>query len=370
MSIVIREIKSKKDLGRFIKFPWKVYDGDPNWIPPLIIDIKTRLNPAKNPYFKHSEAKCFIAEKNGDIIGRIAATVNNNHNKTHDEKTGFFSFFECFDDQETANSLFDAAAEYLRNKGLDTMRGPANFSSNDDWAMLVEGFDKPPLLMMTYNPEYYIRLAENYGFKKKMDLLAYYMTKDEITERLIRTAELIRKRTKITIRTLDMKNFWDEVDKIMEVYNSAWLKNWGFVPMTKEEIKHLAKDLKMIVNPEIFLIAEADGKPVGFSMALPDANQAIKLADGRLFPFGIIKMMRELKKIKTLRVLSMGVIPEYRNRGIDAVFYYETFKRGTKCGFDSGEFSWILETNEMMNRAAQNMGAKIYKTYRIFDYKL
>ena len=370
MSIKVREIKSKKDLGRFIKFPWKVYEGNPNWVPPLIIDIKTRLNPAKNPYFKHAEAKYYLAEKDGDIVGRITATVNHNHNKTHNEKTGFFGFFECFDDQETANALFKTAADYLRKQGLDTMRGPANFTSNDDWGMLIDAFDKPPVLMMTYNPQYYIKLAENYGFLKKMDLYAYYMTKEEITDRLIRTAELVRKRTKITIRTLDMKNFWGEVDKIMEVYNSAWSQNWGFVPMTKEEIKHLAKDLKMIVNPEILLIAEADGRPVGFSMALPEANQAIKLANGRLLPFGIIKMMKALKKITTLRVLTMGVIPEYRNRGIDAVFYYETFKRGIKCGFEAGEFSWILETNELMNRAAENMGAHIYKTYRIYDYKL
>lgn len=370
MPVTVREVKGKSDLRRFIKFPWRVYKGDPNWVPPLIMDMKTRLNPAKNPYFEHSPAALFLAEKEGKIAGRIAATVNNNHNRVHNENIGFFGFFECLDDEEVADELFKKAAQYLRQKGVTTMRGPANLTSNDDWGLLMEAFDKPPVLMMSYNPRYYIKLVDNFGFKKAMDLYAYWMTQDQITERIMRAAELIKKRTKITIRPLNMKDFRAEVKRVMEVYNAAWIKNWGFVPMTENEIKHLAKDLKLIINPEIFLVAEAEGKLVGFSMALPDANQAIKRVNGRLFPLGIFKLWYYMKKIHTVRVLAMGVIPEYRNRGIDVAFYAETFKRGTGIGFDSGEFSWVLEINELMNRAAEKMGAKIYKTYRIYDYNL
>jgi GNAT superfamily N-acetyltransferase len=370
MSISIREVKTKADLNRFIKLPWRIYKGDPNWVPPLIMDMKTKLNRAKNPYFEHSQGVFFIAERDGCVLGRLAATINRNHNRASNENIGFFGFFECVDDQELANALFSASAEYFKRDGLDAMRGPANFNSNDDWGLLIDAFDKPPVIMMTYNPPYYSKLIENFGFKKVKDILAYWMTKEQITERIIRAAQLIQKRTKITVRSVNMKEFNLEVKRLREVYNSAWEQNWGFVPMTENEFNHLAKDLKLILNPDLVLIAEADGKPVGFSLALPDANQAIKHCNGRLFPFGLLKLMYYMKKVHTLRVPAMGVVPEYRNKGVDVVFYYETFKRGTNVGFDSGEFSWILENNELMNRAAENMGAKKYKTYRIYDYPL
>jgi len=368
MSVSVYEVKTSSDLRKFIKLPWKIYKGNPNWVPPLILDVKTKLNPRKNPYFEHSQAKYFLAKMNGKIAGRIAATVNSNHNKANNENIGFFGFFECIDDKSVSKALFTAAANYLKFQGVEGIRGPANFTSNDDWGLLIDAFDKPPALMMPYNPKYYIDLIEDFGFKKSMDLLAYWMNKHEITDRVIRAAELIKKRTKITVRPVNMKDFDNEVKRIREVYNSAWEQNWGFVPMTEREFSHIAKDLKMIVNPEILLLAENGDKPVGFSMALPDANQAIKHANGRLFPFGLFKLLYHMKKINSVRVLTMGVIKEFRNRGIDAVFYYETFKRGTKIGFNEGEFSWVLEINEDMRKAAQNLGAKLYKTYRLYDY--
>jgi len=368
MSISVQEVKTSSELRKFIQLPWKIYKGNPNWVPPLILDVKTKLNPRKNPYFEHSQAKYFLAEKDGNVAGRITATVNNNHNKANSENIGFFGFFECINDRKVSEALFTAAANYLKGQGVDGIRGPANFTSNDEWALLIDAFDQPPALMMPYNHEYYIDLIEDFGFRKSMDLYAYWMNKHHITERVVRAAELIKKRTKITVRPINIRDFDNEVARIREVYNAAWQQNWGFVPMTEHEFTHTAKDLKMIVNPEILLIAENGDRPVGFSMALPDANQAIKYANGRLFPFGLFKIMRQMKKIKSVRVLTMGVIKEFRKRGIDAVFYYETFKRGTKLGFNEGEFSWVLEINEDMKKAAENLGAKIYKRYRLYDY--
>lgn len=370
MSITVREVTEKKDLNRFIKFAWKIYQGNPNWVPPLIIDMQTRLNPKKNPYYEHSEAKIFIAERDGEIVGRIGATVNNNYNRFHEENIGFFGFFECIDDQSTANALFDKAAEYLRGKKVDLIRGPMNWNTNDDIGWLVDAFDQPPLIMMTYNPPYYNRLAENYGFKKTMDVYAYWEDTKDFSEKVMRIAEKIKKRDRVSVRKIDMKKFWDEVKIVKDVYNSAWSKNWGFVPMTEHEFTHLAKDLKMAIDPDFVYIAEVDGKAVGFCLTLPDINEIIIKLNGRLFPFGIIKLLTGMKKIKKVRVITMGVIPEYLKRGIDSLFYLESFVNARDKGKIGGEFSWILENNDMMNRAAVNMGGKVYKTYRIYDYAL
>jgi hypothetical protein len=370
MPVKIIEVDNKSRVNRFIKFPWQVYKGDPNWVPPLIIDMKVKLNPQKHPYFEHSSAKLFLAEKDGHIAGRIAATVNNNHNRFHAENIGFFSFFECLNDQEVANALFQASADYLKAQKVDLMRGPANWSSNDDWGMLIDAFDMPPVVMMTYNPSYYVALCENFGFKKTMDIYAYWLTRQEIPERIVRVAELLKKRTKITFRTVDMKHFPQEVERIRQVYNSAWSRNWGFVPMTAHEFDHIAKDLKTIINPNLIIIAEDQGRPVGFSMAIPDVNRALIHINGRLLPFGILKLLYYMKKVHAVRVPVMGVVPEYQKRGIDLLFYYESIKNSLDFNYNDCEVSWVLEINEMMKRAAENMGAKKYKTYRLYDYLL
>ena len=368
MSVSIKEVSNNTELNRFIKIPWRIYENYPNWVPPLIIDQKFKFNTKKNPFFKHSEAKLYIAEKNGSLAGRIAAIINNNHNRIHEENIGFFGFFESINDREVSDSLFNVAAEYLKSKGLTAMRGPANFSSNDDWGLLVDAFDKPPVVMMSYNPAYYLDLIEGFGFKKKIDLYAYWMHQSQMTDRLMKAAEAMKKRTRIHIRKLNMKDFWGDVTLIKSVYNSAWLKNWGFIPMTDSEFNHTAKDMKLIVDPDLALIAEYEGKPIGFSLALPDINQALIRLNGRLFPFGLLKLLYYKRKIHSVRVLTMGVVEEFRNRGIDLIFYYETFKNGTAKGYDSGEFSWMLETNDAMNRMAKNMGSEVYKRYRLYDF--
>ena len=360
MTIEISKVSSQADLMSFIKFPWKIYDGDPHWVPPLIMDRKKLFDPKKNPFFKHAEMQLFLAKKQGEIVGRIAAIKNDLHNQNHNDKVGFFGFFESINDQEVANSLFDTAKQWLKDKGFDAMRGPANPSSNDEYGLLVEGFSDSPRILMTYNPEYYIKLFENYGLIKAKDLNAWMLETDKVlsSEKLKRVAEIAQQRSRLKISQLDMKNFNSELDKVKYVYNKAWAPNWGFVPMTEEEIDAMAKDLKSIIEPSLALFGEIDNKLVGFALVLLDYNFIFKQMNGRLFPFGILKFLTQKKNIKWARIITLGIIPEYQKRGLDAVFYYEIVKRAAKLNIFLGEASWVLEDNEMMNRGLEVMNSR------------
>jgi len=368
-SIQISTVRNSKDLMRFIKFQWKIYEGDKYWVPPLLMDRKKILSKEKNPFFKHAEAEYFLAERDGKLVGRIAAIKNDLHNKYHNDKVGFFGFFECINDQTVANALFDAAKNWLKSKGLNAMRGPANPSSNDEYAMLLEGFDDEPRILMTYNPKYYLNLCDGYGFKKEKDLYAYKLENHKViaSEKVKRVAEIAQKRSGLKITQLDMKNFKSEVEKVKYVYNKAWAPNWGFVPMTDAELDAMAKDLKPLAEPSLVLFGEIDGKLVGFALVLLDFNYIFKKLNGKLFPFGIIKLFTEKKKIKWSRILTLGIIPEYQKRGLDSVFYWEIVNRAHKLGIDLGEASWILENNEMMNRGAEAMNGELYKKYRVYQ---
>ncbi|NOY77320.1 MAG: N-acetyltransferase [Calditrichaeota bacterium] len=368
--ITIEPVRSKKDLKTFIKIPWKIYLDDPNWVPPLIMDMKTMLDKEKNPFWKHSEGEYFIARKEGQPVGRIAAIINHNHNSFHDELTGFFGFFESVNDEAVAHALLDAAEKWTKERGMKIFRGPMNPSTNDSCGFLLEGFNSPPVIMMTYNPRYYLDFMESYGLKKAKDLFAYFMDGETvpISDKVKHIAELIQKRNKITIRSANMKRFQDELRIVKMVYNDAWSKNWGFVPFTDEEIDHIAEELKPIVVADLAIVAEIDGEPAGFSLAIPDYNQAlIHVKDGRLFPTGLIKLLWYKRKIDTLRVIIMGMRHKYRNLGVDAVFYYETYKRGMAHGYTKGEFSWILEDNAPMNHTLEKLGSWVYKKYRIYE---
>jgi GNAT superfamily N-acetyltransferase len=368
--IEIRPVRSAKDRRSFMLFPYRLYKDDPNWAAPLITDQKKLLNPKKNPFFEHADAEFFLALSNGRPVGRIAAMVDHKHNEVHGEKTGFFGFFECENDQEAANALLGAAKLWVKNSGMEAFRGPVNPSQNEDCGLLIDAFHAPAVIMMTYNPPYYPGLIDRFGLRKAMDLYAYYIDdSNPPPEKLVRVAEIVRRREKLKIRPMEMKKFDDEAKKVWYIYNNAWMKNWGFVPMTQREFEHLAKKLKQAVIPDLALIAEIDGEPVGFSLSTPDMNQALIHAHGRLFPFGLLKIMRALKKIDMIRIITMGVIEKYRNRGIDAVFYLDTWRNATRRGYHRGEMSWILETNVMMNRAAEMLGGKIYKTYRMYEMK-
>lgn len=368
-SVEIKKVSSSSELMTFIKLPWKIYKNDPYWVPPLIIDRKKVLSKEKNPFFKHAEADYFLAYKSGEPVGRIAAIKNDLHNKYHNDNTGFFGFFECIDDQEVANKLLDTTRQWIKSKGLTTMRGPANPSSNDEYGMLIEGFDDSPRLLMTYNPRYYLTLMDNYGLKKAKDLYAYKLENKKVTssEKLKRVAEIAAKRSGIKITSLDMKNFKSELDKVKFVYNKAWAPNWGFVPMTDEEIDAMAADLKPLVEPSLVLFGHINNELVGFALVMLDYNQIFKKMNGRLFPFGFIKLLTGKKSITWARVITLGIIPEHQKKGLDAVFYWEIVNRAADIGITLGEASWILEDNEMMNRGAAVMNGEIYKKYRIYD---
>jgi hypothetical protein len=333
------------------------------------MDRKKLLSTEKNPFFKHAEIQLFLALKNKEIVGRIAAIKNDLHNIHHNDKVGFFGFFECVDDKETANALFDAAKGWLKDKGMDAMRGPANPSSNDEYGMLVEGFDDSPRILMTYNPEYYLSLCENYGLRKAKDLNAWQLETDKVlsSEKLKRVADIARKRSGLKISQIELRNFKSEVEKVKYVYNKAWAPNWGFVPMTDAEIDAMAKDLKPIVEPSLVLFGEIDRKLVGFALVLLDYNFIFKQMNGRLFPFRIFKLLTQKKKIKWARIITLGIIPEFQKRGLDAVFYYEIVKRAADLNIFLGEASWVLEDNDMMVRGLEVMNSNMYKKYRIYE---
>ena len=369
--IIVQSVDNKQDWTAFVKFPYKHYKNDPNWVPHLLVDQKNLLNPEKHPFYEHARIQFFLAKKEGRNVGRIAAIVDDNHNEFHEERTGFFGFFETIEDYGVAEKLLTAARGWVKDQNMNAFRGPVNPSQNEDCGLLIDAFDSPPVLMMTYNPSYYVDYIERFGFKKAMDLYAYYI--DNIKpppEKLVRVAEAIRKKKNLTVRPINMKDFQNDAAKVWHIYNNAWSKNWGFVPMTKPEFDYMAKNLKQAIIPELALLAEIDEKPIGFSLSLPDLNRALIHTNGRLFPLGLPKILWYSKKIDMIRIIIMGVIHEYRKHGIDAIFYLDTWRNAVNRGYWRGEMSWILEDNEIMNRTAKMLGGRVYKTYRMYEMKL
>ena len=380
-----RQIHSRKDKLAFVRMLWDIYADDPNWVPPMEMDRMKLIDEKKNPFYEHSDAAFFIAEENGKIIGRIAAIINHNHNRVHNDKVGFFGFFECIDRSEVAQALFSEAEKYLRDRGMTSVRGPYNPSANDEAGLLVEGFDRPPVLLMTYNPPYYIKLIEECGYAKVMDLYAWLLsTATARSEKLIRVTKALQERSQVTIRPFNRSKFSEEVGKIKALYNAAWEMNWGFVPMTDKEFDALAKDLKPVYDPDLIFFAEKDGETIGFSLSIPDMNQAFHgRADSQsaqglrvpaTIPRGIMNLPISLwnlftkkKKIDTLRILVLGIDKAYRSLGIDAMLYNATIEAAAKKGFTYGEASWVLENNDPMNRACEMMNGKRYKTYRVYE---
>ena len=370
MAVQVRELDIATERERFIKLQWRFLGQDPNWAPPLLMDRRKLLDTKKNPFYRHAEIALFIAEKDGQPAGRIAAITNANHNAVHRDKVGFFGFFDCADDQEVANALFDAAAAWLKARGMDTMRGPMNPSINDEIGMLVKGFDSPPLVLMTYNPPYYAALCDGYGFVKEKDLLAYAIHNETtVSPKLERVQKAVRERYKVTLRDVDFSKLEKEIVILRDLYNRSWEDNWGAVAMTDAEFDFLAADLKQVLGSHkdfaSFLLR--DGVPIGFSLTLPDINELlISNRRGWMLP-GVFKLLTGMKKVKKSRILVLGVLPEHRDKGFDAIMYYEIWSRAAKHGIFFGEASWILEDNVMMNRAAKLMNADPYKTYRIYD---
>ncbi len=363
-------VSTDDERKKFIEFPYTHYADNDVWVPPLKMDQKKLIDTEKNPFYYNAEIALFIAEHNGEIAGRISAVVDHRFNEHHGTKTGHFGFFECIDDQETANWLFRVAEDWLRDKGMTDVLGPASPGMMDTVGTLVEGFDKQPFLLMPYNKPYYEKLIKGAGYAKEMDLLAFLVQKKEIDlSRFERASQIVYKRNPgLKIRELDMKNIEEDVEIIRNIYNEAWKNNWGFLPLTKEELQATAKDFKMILETKYAHIAEVDGKPVAFSVALLDYNQIFKEMNGKLFPTGIFKFLFGKKKIDRLRTALLGVIPEYRGKAIDALLTQEAIKKSS--GIVSSELSWVLETNTEMIRLAERIGGKLDKTYRMFRKEL
>ena len=375
MAIEIVPVTGKSGRRKFVNFEWEINRTTPNWVGPLRIMRHEVLDTKKNPFYQHSDIQLFLAYKDGKLSGRIAAITNENHNMFHNDNVGFWGFFESIEDQDVANALFDAAADWLRQKGKDEMLGPMNPSTNDEVGLLIDGFEAPPFMMMTHNHPYYIELVDNYGHKKAKDLWAWFITTEEaernITEKMVRVSKKIMAKYDITIRTLQLKNIKEEIKIVKDIYNNAWSRNWGFVPMTDAEIDNLAKELKPIADERLLLLAYKGDEPIAFSLTLPNVNEVFqRIPSGRLLPFGIFKLLTGLKKIKMVRVLVLGVKKEYQFIGLGSIFYIETIRKAKEYGYGGGEMSWILEDNGPMNKAIASIGSKKYKTYRIYKYPL
>ena len=363
---------TKKERKQFIDFPYQHYSEDDNWIPPLKMEQKKLIDTENNPFYNNGDIALFLAEQDGEPCGRIAAIQDRRYNEHHKNKTGFFGFFECINDQSVANLLFKVASDWLKQRGHTDVLGPANPSMMDEIGILVDGFEYEPSFMMPYHKPYYDNLITNAGFEKEMDMYAFRVTQATVTlDRIYRAEEIVRRRLpKLKIREIDTKNIDQEVEIVRNIFNRSWSQNWGFIPLTKEELEDLAKDLKLILDPKVAHIAEIDGDPVAFSIALPDLNQALKYTDGTLFPTGIFKLLWHRRNINQIRTALMGVIPKYQGKGIDALLHKEAIINGREVGYNSSELSWVLESNKNMIRVAEKIGASIEKTYRMYTREL
>ncbi len=369
--ISIKKVETKKELSAFVDFPHELYKDDVNYVPELHIAQRDILTPGKHPFHNHSVMQLFLAYEGNQVKGRIAAILNNNHNEFKQVKDGFFGFYDLYNNPEISKKLLSEAEKWLVEKGATKMIGPVNPSTNETAGLLVEGFDLPPVAMMTYNKPYYLDLLVADGFIKSVDLLAYDLPTNVVDKRSLQLKEVLQKRLaerNITVRNINMKDFKSEVERILKVYNSAWIENTGFVPMTDEEFRYLAKDLKLVLDKDFAMVAEHKGNTIGFALAIPDINQTlIKIKRGRLFPTGIFKLLLGKSKINYVRVLALGVNKEFRKAGIEAYFYSEIIQQAMNKKLKGGEASWILENNEMMKNGLIKMKARAYKRYRILE---
>ncbi|MDO8527942.1 MAG: N-acetyltransferase [Deltaproteobacteria bacterium] len=374
MTITIIPVESRQDLQRFIRLPYSIYANDPHWVAPLEFERKQFFDRKKNPFFHHGDAELFLALKNGKPVGRISAQMHKTHLERFQDAAGFFGFFESIDDAEVAEALVNAAEGWLKKKGLQKIRGPFNFLMYDnETGILIDGFETPPYIMMNHNPLYYASLLEKIGFAKVKDLYSFSYKVGELSEQVLQLAEATAAYPGLTLRSVNMKNFDEDIRLMLQIFNEAWEKNWGFVPATEDEMKYIAKMLKPIIDPSMAFFALVNGEPAAFSIALPNINEAIKDLNGKLFPFGFLKLLWRIKKrggIKSARLCLMGIRKPYRGSALGALsvlMNVESHRRGLKRGLTSGECGWTLEDNDRINKGIEFMGGKRYKTYRIYE---
>ncbi len=370
-TIQIQTVETHRELKKFIKFQWRVYRGDPYWVPPLISE-QYKVLGSDNPFWQHAEKVLFIAKRGNQIVGRIAGIIDYNYIEFQENKTGFFGFYEFLPDFEVAQRLLDTVRGWLKGKGMDTMMGPVNPSTNNIMGCLIEGFDVSPMLMTPYNPRYYKDSLERYGFVKAKELYSYIMLVDAAP---LSRLEMLESRVRekypgFKIKPVNVDDFENEVNRIAEVYNSAWEKNWGFVPWTREEFTYIAKGMKSVIVKDLALFAKIDEKVIGMLIAVPDFNQVLIKLNGRLTPWGIIKYFYYRTMISQCRLMILGVKKEYRKKGIEGALYYEATKAAHNLGYTRCEFSWILEDNILTQRAAEMMGGRLYKKYRVYEMEI
>ncbi len=365
---------TRQDINKFVKSKWKFYQGNQYWVPPIISDQVKFIQ--RGPFREFGLVQPFLALRDDEIVGRITAHIDNRHNRTYKEKRGCFGFFECIDDPGISCQLFKAAEMWLKEQGMDCMEGPYNFAIYNGPGILLDDYNTIPALELAYNPAYYPDLCIDYGLEKKIDWYAYIFNADwKLPKLFYQVAEKVKKNAAerkdgFVIRNADLSRFDEEKLKIRDIFNVAWQDNWGHIPFTEKQWEILTNEVKQVVKSELCILAEYNGEMAGFILSIPDVNLALKRANGRLFPIGYFKILLGMKKINRLKTYIMGVLPKYRMRGIETYFIVETIERGKKLGYVDADMSLIVETNISMRNALEHMGAKIYKTYRIYWKKI
>jgi GNAT superfamily N-acetyltransferase len=373
MAVEIKPVASRRALETFIKLPWRLYSNEPTWVPPLLMDVKKRLNQRRNPFFKHAEAQYFLAYRGGQPVGRISAHIDHNFNAFQQNEWGLFGWFECEDDPEAACALLDAAASWLRERGRDRMVGPMDFTTNDEIGLLIAGHEHRPIILCPWHHPYYQRLIEqDAGMEKAMDLFMWSLHvtgRDKVHPAIWDAAGRLESEHGIVCRNFRKRDLHSEVTRFLEIYNAAWENNWAAVPLSEQEVRHYAKDLKPVLDENWAMVAERGdtGEVVGAALTLPDFNQVLAKLGGRLLPFGWITALRAKPKIDAVRVFALGVKPAYQHTGVAARFYQMHFDAAERTNQKGGEMGWILETNEPMNRAMEGMGGQIKRRYRVYE---
>lgn len=360
----------KRELDAFIKLPWRLYRNEPNWVPPLLLDLRKRLDRERNPFFDHAVAEYFLAYRDGRPVGRVTAQIDRNLNQFQDNDWGLFGFFECEDDSKAAAALLAAAQAWLRERGCGRMVGPMDFTTNDECGVLIEGHERAPIILTPWSHRYYPALLEGAGLAKAMDALMWELRiegRENVHPAIWEMADKVASEHGITVRPMRKRDLEAEISRFLEVYNAAWERNWGFVPLTEEEARHSAKDLKPVLDENWAMIAEKDGETVGAALTLPDYNQVLAHLDGRLLPFGWLKALYWRRKVDRVRVFALGVKPEYQHTGVAARMYQMHFDAAERTPQKHGETGWILENNDTMNRAVEGMGATVVRRYRFYE---
>lgn len=376
MSIEIRTHRPGQRIDDFLNLHYELFRGDPAFIAPLEMELRDRLTPGKNPFFEHAEAVYFTAWKNGRCVGRISAQIDHEHLRIHNDRTGFFGFFDTIDDQEVASALLTAAESWLRDRGMQRVRGPFSLSINEECGMLVDGFEHPPVVMMPHGLRHQPKLVEGAGYQKAQDLYAWKYVVEPPPERAMKAHAQITSMPEIRFRPITLKSVKKDVPILLDIFNDAWSENWGFVPLTQAEAKKMANDLLLLLDERIAFIVELHGRPVAVCLTLPNLNEAARDLGGKLLPFGIFKLLYRLKvqKVKSARLLILGIRKELRGvkkyGGLSAAMYTELYLRGSKAGYEFCELGWTLESNRPINLGIKMMGGKIYKTYRIYEKEL